>query len=1296
MFLDLNSNTTCHNCSDPSGIAFKLVYQIGSASTGLFSTLLTIPKKGINSQFSCPLDSFMFMNSKHDVEAVSIVSSCLGINLGLFPIHDLETHIYIFNKCKIGSLCTVLNYSDANIILWSIFPYSLFKIRLGHFLDLLPVSNSNRTGLIATFSKAHSHFKVKLPNIQVSLFDTTFKSAAIINEQQLTFLKSIKMFNKYRVKLNGKINQALNWKKAPIEVHGRFHNNQHNIPKLLCYQITKVIDVLHKRSKVEANSAETVYNRALSRYIKAITTYNEYKIAMNKSNYTVKQMEDEYKKVNNTLYLITERLQRANNKIKILQKKIDSLCTIKQCPDVCVPKQVCKECKRSITIPVQGTCIRPCNKAENITVVTGSERVTRWEYRPQQTCKTYPSCYVFTCVSTTRCSTYFISKPVHYFKYKTETRLVNTITNCDKPCSETVASAPVTATCCTNFTCSSTKDDVDCLSQNQQCTQMRKVIYSNLNDAEKNATKILQSFDEAKRNLTVIKLRLLRLKANYILIEKEFNKSKRAYTDATSTLEIAVVSFETIRNKNQLAKLEKVKNSSICGFTPSSFLQIKSVSFDVNINKESPTLLAVNVAIFVASYNVTVTETIYIDFNKINTSLKQGAVIIIEKLVLSQNIPSKRQSRSAVNESVTSINEIYFQRKCADVKNILDYIKGLNTSIFTIAMSAISSVSSLNSNVIELSKLINYSSKIFNEEVTINYQHVASLINRNLTNFNSNQDDVKTSQESNELMKLMQEHLLSSQELENELYNNLYQSWQAKMEDIHNQTKSAAGFPCTGFTGCLQKVVDTLNDLISDIPLDVDSILGDIFDAAQNLMDLGLLQNYSIISAVSNTEKIYNIASNPVISDYWCASVPRIIVHPEKYINVTENATIQASCKAEKEKFTTYQWKKNDIQLPNQKNSTLVLTNVTLSDSGNYTCVVTNQVGSTISFDSLVEVQQFPSFFVEPTNVIEYLGNLNGAIFRCNASGFPNPGYKWYFQRKGTESFTELPNSDQNELIITPPLLKDEGSYYCKAFIGNVSIHSRVANLTVLHSTVIQVVQTVYLNFSYLNKMDKTVTQSPGGSGSEFAIDPLQNDFISGDFSGSGEIGSGLNRNISITPFTNKLALEKNVINVLNTLVPLGSATVGNVSINYVTPYNLALSFTLYSHSIDYSETSFSKINQIAAQAIIEWRDTWHKLQEVFSMSGFVLSDNEYEYESAPSSLKIDMLQFVCPAGKGISSTNNLICGKVYHIVLTYKNHVKLTTLLIHVCMYIHMYVCFSSSHSHSYSTIPLGTCKEG
>ena len=65
-----------------------------------------------------------------------------------------------------------------------------------------------------------------------------------------------------------------------------------------------------------------------------------------------------------------------------------------------------------------------------------------------------------------------------------------------------------------------------------------------------------------------------------------------------------------------------------------------------------------------------------------------------------------------------------------------------------------------------------------------------------------------------------------------------------------------------------------------------------------------------------------------------------------------------------------------------------MLANVKLSDSGNYTCIFTNWVSIVTSTDASVEVQQFPSLFLQPKNVDEYLGNWNGAVFEITPLAF--------------------------------------------------------------------------------------------------------------------------------------------------------------------------------------------------------------------------------------------------------------------------------------------------------------------
>ena len=336
-------------------------------------------------------------------------------------------------------------------------------------------------------------------------------------------------------------------------------------------------------------------------------------------------------------------------------------------------------------------------------------------------------------------------------------------------------------------------------------------------------------------------------------------------------------------------------------------------------------------------------------------------------------------------------------------------------------------------------------------------------------------------------------------------------------------------------------------------------------------------------------------------------------------MNITplENTTIELSCKVEVEQFTTYQWRKDCVQLPNQRNSTLVLSNVQLSDSGNYTCVVTNQASSTTSINSSVEVHQLPVFFLELDNVDVYLGDTNGAIFKSNATGFPVPGFRWYFQPNSSKGFMQIPDENENELVIPTPLPKDEGSYYCEAFNEQGFIRSRIVNLTVLDSSVLQTAQTVYINFTRTNNLEDL-----------------------NDYDGS---GSGFGALTSTT----KMRLKDNLIRTLKSMISFNSTSLENVTVSYSSVINITISFTLYSKHIDYPETPLSEIIQLAPLAMEEWGTVWERLQILLGSSEVYITDGEgNEYISSPSSVTTNVLQDACPVGKTVSTKNNLLCGK--------------------------------------------------
>ena len=1188
--------------------------------------MLAVPPEnlyGLRTQFSCPLDAFMFLNNDHDLEAVSIVSSCLDVNLRFFPIIHLQTNIYMFDECKIGPFCAILSSDDANLIVWSKFPESISELNLGHFLKLLPVSNSNRTGLVATFSRNTEQLKARLFNVKASLFDTTFNSMATIDNSELRFTKVINLYNRYPTEMMGSIEQTSDWNSASLDIFGNFEKTSSNVPELLCNQIEAYTEILYKRSQFRIQNAEIVFNRTKSQFAAAEMTHMEREIAKNESSNQILQAQRELMRINGIIQSISSELENANNEVTSLMNQINELCITMECPEICIPRRVCEDCMRDVGTLIQGTCTFSCTRTETVTEITGGRYEYRWEYLPVQQC--YYACYCirrgwsFRCYARFKCSTVYICSLVAFYTPIVEqvTREVPSV--CNEPCSAVGVRAPIMAQCCANVGCSRREQDTNCLRQNQLCENTRNAVYENLAEEQRNATVILQSLDEARANQRAVLLRLMRYEANYNFTERQFNESLQALDGARAALDIATSSFDRIKRETKLDLLENIQNVGVCRL-PSSYFELRSVSFTATIVTESPTILPLDITMFFPSSNRTVTETVNLDFYRFNMSLQQAAVIVTN-LILNQRL-SKRHTRNAVNISTEDENYLHFQSRCTDIENILSYFRELNNSIFTVAETVISSMAKLDENMREISNLIDSSVANLTQEANVDAQKIADITNKDVADIRT-VNNANRSKEVIELLNLMQEHLSNGEKLTKSLDNNLFQSWQVKMEDLHNQTGSAAGFSCFGFSDCLQEIVDTLNELVNDIPSSNAALLSALPAADKDLQDLALLENYSIISAVKNTLRIYGIANDSVLRDYWCAGPPKIITQPVMNITPIENTTIELSCKVEIEQFTTYQWRKDCVQLPDQRNSTLVLSNVRLSDSGNYTCVVTNQASSTISINASVEVHQFPAFFLEPDNADVYLGDSNGATFQSNATGFPFPGFRWYFQPKGREGFTQIPDEDENELVIPTPQPKDEGSYYCEAFNKQGFVRSRIVNLTVLDPSVLQVAQTVYINFTRTGDLED-----------------LNDDY---DQSGSG---------FTALTSTTTMRLRDNLVKTLKAMISFNSTSLENVTISSSSIINITISFTLYSKYIDYPETPLSEIIQLAPLAREEWGAVWERLQLLLGSSELFITDDEgNEYISNPSSVTTDVLQDACPAGKTVSTINNLLCGKYSYVI---------------------------------------------
>ncbi len=152
---------------------------------------------------------------------------------------------------------------------------------------------------------------------------------------------------------------------------------------------------------------------------------------------------------------------------------------------------------------------------------------------------------------------------------------------------------------------------------------------------------------------------------------------------------------------------------------------------------------------------------------------------------------------------------------------------------------------------------------------------------------------------------------------------NAYGEWQIYINGVLDNSGTATG----DFSNWdSQFALILANELNTDFPW-----LGTYYE----------LTIYSLHLNASEVAQNYNLG---VSHD----TTPYIAKHPvDQYLFLGETATFEVVGAGENP--LSYQWQKDGVDIPGETNPTLTITNVDFTDEGNYTCVVTNSLGSATS-----------------------------------------------------------------------------------------------------------------------------------------------------------------------------------------------------------------------------------------------------------------------------------------------------------------------------------------------------------
>ena len=246
----------------------------------------------------------------------------------------------------------------------------------------------------------------------------------------------------------------------------------------------------------------------------------------------------------------------------------------------------------------------------------------------------------------------------------------------------------------------------------------------------------------------------------------------------------------------------------------------------------------------------------------------------------------------------------------------------------------------------------------------------------------------------------------------------------------------------------------TISPMVSGVP-----IPATIWQLGGNNLSDGATGNGSTISGSATSTLIINnaqaadtgtyslVASNSagMVTTSMTLTVssgnvtPGITGPTDQTVVQSNNATFIASVSGLP--LPTLQWRVNGVDIPNQTNSSLTVSNVQYSQNGDVYSVVASNVAGMATNSANLFVLVPPAISAQPTNLV--VTNTQSATFTVTASGVPPPGYQWFFNSNLVSGVTT------SNYFIANASPANMGTYFVIVSNSVGSVTSSVATLTV-------------------------------------------------------------------------------------------------------------------------------------------------------------------------------------------------------------------------------------------------------
>ena len=597
---------------------------------------------------------------------------------------------------------------------------------------------------------------------------------------------------------------------------------------------------------------------------------------------------------------------------------------------------------------------------------------------------------------------------------------------CKKSCVVETIARTIERSCCKNVACASFVVNTTCVVENVICKKARVNVLEKISKTKSQARNLLKDLEYARSNVSYWKMKMQKRYNRVLRQQRWFNMTMKS----AHGLEKAYNS--TIESKNRLEKLLskplKIMSLFTEQLTYADGIKIENIAFKTKVFPGNDnTLLPIFITI---KSNGTLRQisTVF-DFAQFNASLKSVSEEILADI--NTNVLSSSRKKRSVDIPVSLRDTLLFSLKkyhsyCAKFTNYHEVLHNVAESLYNLTSDHLFAQKTLlqsNHQALNVTSSVTSSLAVLNQTMTSQFALEES-------NY-SNAHDYKNDLELSEAFELREDEMQQNYELLNSTSKLLMYNWFVTVEDMFNSSRM--NYECSGMRDCIMHMLDSLLQMFSVIEDDaVDHIRQQIKNLEIQLKYLSNSINTTIEEGLKISSEILIILEKMTEVKLVCAQSPNITKQPEPMTEIGVGKVLVLNCNASGTALQ-YSWTFNGEILEDQKANVLIISNTSASNSGNYTCVVSNHIAKEKSIPAVVIIHLSPIITEQPVEYLPAVLSENDFLqFQVEEAG-NSVSYQWWFKPDNSSlSFAPLPNETFPYINFSPMKAKDEGWYFCQ------------------------------------------------------------------------------------------------------------------------------------------------------------------------------------------------------------------------------------------------------------------------